>query len=262
MDQQQWKKALDQLPIGPVRIYDSVGSTNQVLADWARAGAPDLSLVSADQQTSGKGRSGREWITRKGQALAFSLLLYPAPQQIDPENLGLLGMAAALAVAETLGEDYGLPACIKWPNDVLLDNEKVCGVLAEAEWNGEDLAFVIIGIGVNVHAPGVPPRERLRFPATSLDAHVEQIDRLSLLKSIISSFLKYRPRIGSQELVNDIEQKLAYLGREIVLKQEGQVLAWGSLRGLTPRGELRLDPREGDEQVFRIGEIQLGLVDR
>ena len=263
MDQQQWIKILDQLPIGPIRIYQSVSSTNQVLEDWARAGAPDLSLVAADEQTEGKGRRGRQWITRRGQALAFSLLLYPSPEQVSPDNLGLLGMAAALSVAETLEQDYKLTARIKWPNDVLLQNKKVCGMLVEAHWKGGDLEFVVIGIGVNVHPSGVPPLEELRFPATSLDEHTKKrVDRLLLMESIIRSFLQHRTRIGSQKLVGDIERNLAYLGQEIFLTQDDKELARGNLQGLTPQGGLRLQSLGGEKLVFKIGEIQLGLVDR
>ncbi len=263
MDQHEWVKILDQLPIGSIRIYQSVSSTNRVLEDWARVGAPDLSLVAADEQTAGMGRRGRQWITRRGQALAFSLLLHPDPEQVNQDNLGWLGMAAALSVAETLEEDYKLSALIKWPNDVLLQNKKVCGVLAEAHWQGEDLEFVVIGIGVNVHRPGVPPRNQLRFPATSLDQHLKQrVERLPLMESIIHRFLQHRTRIGSQNLVEEIERNLAYLGQEIILTQENQELARGNLEGLTPQGGLRLQTPGGEELIFKIGEIQLGLVDR
>ena len=116
------------LPLGGLRYFDSIGSTNDEALAWARAGAPDYSLVVADTQTAGRGRLQRRWVTNPGAALAFSLVLWPAPQ--ERQCLPRFSPLGAVAVRQALAVVFGLPAEIKWPNDVLLGRCKVAGVLA------------------------------------------------------------------------------------------------------------------------------------
>src|SRR5664279_6508775 len=107
------------LPLGGLRYFDSIGSTNDDALAWARAGAPDFSLVVADAQTAGRGRLLRRWITNPGSALAFSLVLRPSTQ--ESECLPRFSPLGAVAVRQALADLFGLPAEIKWPNDVLLE---------------------------------------------------------------------------------------------------------------------------------------------
>src|SRR5512147_2453471 len=162
MNQIELKKALLKLPLGDVRYFDSIGSTNNEALAWAAGGARDMSLVIADEQTAGRGRLDRKWYTPKGTALAFSIVLRPTANE-RPHLPRLVGLAA-LAVAVSLRKQ-GLDARIKWPNDVLIQNHKVCGILIESVWSGEDVDCVVIGIGINILEGSVPPEERLQFPA-------------------------------------------------------------------------------------------------
>src|SRR5512138_3442617 len=125
MNQNQLRKVLSKLPLGDVRYFDSIGSTNNEALAWATSGAKDLSLVIADEQTAGRGRLDRKWFTPKGTALAFSLILRPAAED-QPFLMRIVGLAA-LAVADAL-RTRGLAAQIKWPNDVLLEGRKVAGI--------------------------------------------------------------------------------------------------------------------------------------
>src|SRR5215216_7195670 len=126
MNQTELRKALSKLSLGDVRYFDSIGSTNNEALAWATRGAKDLSLVIADEQTAGRGRLDRKWFTPKGTALAFSLLLRPTAEE-KPFLTRIVGLAA-LAVAESLLK-LELNAQIKWPNDILTNGKKVCGIL-------------------------------------------------------------------------------------------------------------------------------------
>src|SRR5512134_3605246 len=143
MNQNELKKALAKLPLGDVRYFDSIGSTNNEALAWATSGAKDLSLVIADEQTAGRGRLDRKWLTPKGTALAFSLILCPTAG--EKLHLTRIVGLAALAVADAL-RTRGLAAQIKWPNDVLLNDSKVAGILIESVWSGDEPDCVVIGI--------------------------------------------------------------------------------------------------------------------
>src|SRR5215207_2733298 len=166
MDQNELKKILSSLPLGDIRYFDSIGSTNSEALAWATSGAHDLSLVIADEQTAGRGRLDRKWFTPKGTALALSLILRPTAEE-RPHLTRLTGLAA-LAITDAL-RTYGLISQIKWPNDVLLNGRKVAGILVESVWSGEDVDSLVIGIGMNVFKDAVPPADLLLFPATSLE---------------------------------------------------------------------------------------------
>jgi hypothetical protein len=132
-------------------------------------GAPDLSLVVADEQTMGKGRAGRRWYTPAGSALAFSLILSPA--WVEPEMLPRFTGLGALAVKQALESRYGLPAKIKWPNDVLLQRRKLAGVLVEAHWIG-----IVLSLDLGRHKRCIQSIKEIRqrepqliFPATCLE---------------------------------------------------------------------------------------------
>src|SRR5690242_7641436 len=136
MNQNELKRTLSKLPLGDVKYFDSIGSTNNEALAWATGGAPDLSMVIADEQTAGRGRLDRKWFTPKGSALAFTLILHPTTEE-KPHLSRIVGLAA-LAVAQSL-RTRGLNAQIKWPNDVLIEGRKVCGILVESVWSGEDV---------------------------------------------------------------------------------------------------------------------------
>jgi BirA family biotin operon repressor/biotin-[acetyl-CoA-carboxylase] ligase len=170
MDQTSLQALLADLPLGSVRYFATVGSTNDLAGRWVEAGAPDLALVAADEQTAGRGRLNRRWITPPSSALAFSLVL-KNPVEADVLRYTALG---ALAVCDALNAALSpvLPAQIKWPNDVIATRRKLAGVLAEAHWQGESLTAVILGIGINVAPPSVPPDEQLNYPATCVESVV------------------------------------------------------------------------------------------
>jgi BirA family biotin operon repressor/biotin-[acetyl-CoA-carboxylase] ligase len=265
MDQQTVLAGLADLGLEVVRYFDSLGSTNDEAARWAEAGAPDWALVVADEQTAGRGRAGRSWLTPAGTALAFSLVMRPKEEELPA--LSRLTALGALSVTQALRQQYQLPALIKWPNDVLIGGLKVGGVLAEAHWSGSQLATLVIGIGINI-APGsispqmLPPAS-LNFPAGCIETALgAPVDRLELLHAILAQLLGWRKRLSSPAFWQTWEDWLAFRNEWVqVLPGEYQrkegFMQEGLVLGLAPDGGLRLRTRAGELVTVRVGEVRL-----
>lgn len=255
MNQNELKKSLSRLSLGDVKYFESIGSTNDEALAWAANDAPDLSLVLADEQTAGRGRLDRKWFTPKGTALAFSIILSPATEE-RPHLSRIVGLAA-LAVSESL-RVLGLAPQIKWPNDVLLRGRKVCGILVESVWSGEDVECVVIGIGVNVSRGSVPPTEAVQLPATSLEEELgEAPERTEILRSILSALIELRPRLGTDEFMIQWESLLAFQGEMVQVESENAPPVTGQVSGLEPDGSLRLRNEHGEFVTVRFGDVRL-----
>jgi BirA family biotin operon repressor/biotin-[acetyl-CoA-carboxylase] ligase len=256
MDTSPFQKALASFSLPEVRFFDSIGSTNDEALAWATEGAADLSLVIADEQIAGRGRAGRKWATPPGAALAFSLILRPAP--IEAESPSLFTGLGALALVDAL-KKYELAAQIKWPNDVLLNRKKCAGILVESVWTGEALDAVVLGMGVNVLAASVPPANEVLFPATSVEAELGRpVDRAELLRAIIESLLKWRPTIASGELVKAWEEALAFKQERVQVWDGSGSPLEGRIVGLESDGGLRLLAAKRDKIVtVHFGEMHL-----
>ncbi len=235
-------KLLAGLPLDGLRYFDSLGSTNDEALAWAADGARDLSLVIADEQTSGRGRAGRKWSAPPATALTFSLILrpVPAPPEEAEFNPSLFTGLGAAALADAL-KPRGLEPRIKWPNDVLLDGKKVAGILAEAVWTGDALDAAVIGIGVNARAGSNPPDETLRFPATNLEAELGRpVERGELLRDILSALIGWRAKMRGGELIKAWEENLAFRGQEVRVWQGSEQPLAGRVAGLASDGSLLL----------------------
>jgi BirA family biotin operon repressor/biotin-[acetyl-CoA-carboxylase] ligase len=255
MNQRELKKALSKLPLGDVRYFDSIGSTNNEALAWATTHAKDLSLVIADEQTAGRGRLDRKWFTPKGTALAFSLILRPTAEE-KPYLTRTVGLAA-LAVTDAL-RTRGLVAQIKWPNDVLLNGHKVAGILVESVWSGEEVDCTVIGIGVNVLKGAVPPAELLQFPATSLeDALGREVERERVLQDILAGIIALRPHLGTDPFIASWEKSLAFRGESVQAEQGDGSLVTGKLLGLETDGSLRISNEDGKFVTVRFGDVRL-----
>jgi BirA family biotin operon repressor/biotin-[acetyl-CoA-carboxylase] ligase len=278
MNQQTLESRLAGLPLGGLRYYESIGSTNDAAADWAGRGAVDYSLVIADEQTKGRGRAGRKWFTYPGTGLAFSLILRPSPKEVKELNslsTRFTGLGA-LAVSQVLRCHYLLPAQIKWPNDVLVNRRKICGILAEAHWNGDRLSTVILGIGINIATNAIPLEGTLIFPATSLAQEAKHsVDRTALLYKVLAEIIRWRADLLDEKFLQAWETNLAYRDEWVRITVSNQqehvpdLLYTGWIQGLNPDGTLRLQTQSGDEIVLQQGElsqleddIQLRPVDR
>ncbi len=206
-----------------VRWFDVVDSTNRFLLGCAGAGEPEGVVAVADEQSAGRGRLGRTWFAPPGAALLVSVLLRP---QLPVHRMHLVTLAAALALVDAL-PDSG--AQIKWPNDVVVEDRKLAGILAEADSGGA----VVVGMGCNVRDDWFP--EELRDIATAFP-----IDRRELLVSWLRA---YDARLGALDsVVAEAAARSATIGREVRVELPGETFT-GVARALTEEGYLVVDDR-------------------
>lgn len=237
-----------------IRSYDAVGSTNTEAAAWAAEGAPEGSLVLAEFQQAGRGRHGRRWQASPGQNLTFSLVLRPA---LPPERLGLITLAAGVAVAETV-EEVVAPheVAIKWPNDILIDGRKCCGMLLESSLAGPR-ATVVLGIGLNVNQQEFP--RSLAERATSLAlAAGRLVPRAPLLADLLARLEHDYDALGTEAeagLRRAYEARLHGRGERMTLYPTAEASpVRGVLLGVSGSGALRLRTDAG-LQTFYAGEV-------
>ena len=238
------REALTAVPLPAWRFYPEVDSTNDAARRWAAEGAPEGCLVLAERQTRGRGREGRRWWSAPGASLTFTLVARPLP----PEQAVLARFTAwgAVALAEMLREDYGLPAAVKWPNDVLLRGRKVAGVLAEAVWEGARPQAVVVGIGINL-APEALSGANPDFPPTTVAAVLgAPPPRWDFLARLLRRMGHWRYRLASAAFVHAWEDLLAYRGQAV---RVGAVE--GVLLGLDAEGGLRVRLSDGRVHVQR-----------
>jgi len=283
VDRIELERVLKGLALGDIRYFASIESTNSEAARWVDNAAPDMSLVMADEQPAGRGRQGRRWFTPPGAALAFSLILRnPGGRTIldnQPDNapaasgrldaqaqVAAITALGALAVSQALEQHYGLQASIKWPNDVLLEGRKMCGILAEAHWQGEWLDAVVLGIGINVAPASVPDEKDLLFPATSVeDVLGRPVDRLALLYAVLERLVWLRTQMEPQEIISSWDEHLAFRGKPVRVyagtAPDEPVETEGEILGLDKNGCLRLRLPSGAERTICTGELRLRPVD-
>jgi BirA family biotin operon repressor/biotin-[acetyl-CoA-carboxylase] ligase len=237
----------------PLHCFETLGSTNDFAKDLAASNAPHGTLVVADEQTAGRGRGERRWLTTKGSGLALSLILRP-----DGSDRGIIGGAGcltALAICDAL-QEMGIHGEIKWPNDVLIAGRKVAGILVETAWEGMELVWMVVGMGVNVKPDAIPLETEIEVPATSVELELgRKVDRLVFLRAILKGFAERWPHLGSETVTRSIENRLAFRGDEVELIGVDKTLR-GRLQGIRPDGRLRLLTSKGEMDVAA-GEIRL-----
>ncbi len=233
--------------------FDSIGSTNDEAKRLAGLGEPEGTVVTAETQTAGRGRSGRGWVTPKGAAIAMSLILRPQVAALQAAQVALLG---GLAVSEGVRKLVDLPMQIKWPNDVLVRGKKVAGVLAEAAYSGDTLEYIVLGMGVNVN--GGPPSDiKLEYEATSLAAEVgSPLDREAVMNSILAAFEARYSTLGTTTLAEAWEAHLAMRGEQVRVVGLTETIT-GQLESVTRDGALVLRLENGEKRTILAGDVHL-----
>jgi BirA family biotin operon repressor/biotin-[acetyl-CoA-carboxylase] ligase len=266
MNQLDLETRLQSLSLGGIRFFQQIPSTNDEAASWIKTGCPDLALVVADEQTAGRGRGGRKWYTPAGSALAFSLVLRSKDQinqLLEYHNTARLNGLGALAVCQALQKKYRLPAKIKWPNDILVNGKKLAGVLAEAHWIGNQLAAVVLGIGINVATASIPPVEwdtlnPHPFPATCVESVLgASVSRWDLLRAVLEELLIWRTKLSGTEFLGVWGQNLAFLGEWVQIVSPGldTTIKIGQIIALEEDGALQIQEESGELSSLRVGEI-------
>lgn len=240
--------------------YESVDSTNDRIKERARNGAEQGLVISAGHQTAGKGRIGRKWESPTHDSISTSMLL--RPEDISLEAIPTITVVAAMAVRDAVSRLYGLEGQIKWPNDIVIDGKKICGILTEMEMREGKVWYVVVGIGVNVHNKSFP--EDIAFKATSIDLELSKTSdktghRSELTKEIWISFQKYyNIFIETQNMAGlkeEYERYLANRGNRVRIEAQEDSYEATAL-GITDRGELIVSV-EGEERIIRTGEVSV-----
>lgn len=241
--------------ISEVHALKTVDSTNNEAKRWAQQGAPHGSLFVADEQTGGKGRLGRVWKSPAGTGLWFSVLLRP---KAAPEQVTGLTLTAGLSVAKAIQKLTGCKAQIKWPNDVVIGSQKVCGILTEMAAEMESVEYVIPGIGVNVNTESF--LEEIAFKATSLYLSTgKKWSRAELLGAILQEMeclLNWQEQGGVQAILEEYRENCVTIGRK-VSTQRGNIQLSGIAEDVTEGGELVVRQSNGSQLVINSGEVSV-----
>jgi BirA family biotin operon repressor/biotin-[acetyl-CoA-carboxylase] ligase len=224
-----------------VRVVASTGSTN---ADLLARGGPEGQVLVAEEQTAGRGRAGRTWVSQPGQSLTFSVLVRPA--SVPPSARGWLPLLTGVAVAAGVRSAAGVAASLKWPNDVLVDDRKLAGILAEQSPDGD---AVVIGVGLNVAIPqGALPVSPTGLPATSLLVEGADVGREALLVEILGqlergylAFLADLDPVRSG-LLAEYRAACATLGRQVRVELPADRVLAGTAEDIDPAGRLLVRP--------------------
>jgi len=238
-----------------VRYFDTISSTMDAAFQLGVEGAPEGTVVCAESQTKGKGRLGRSWVSPKGKGIYMSILLRP---ELMPTDLTQLTLLSAVAVCEAVTKFWDIPARIKWPNDILVNNKKLAGILTESSAEMDRVRFVVIGIGINVSATvnQLPPR------STSLKNETGQkVSRVELLQEVLRSLEKWYMILGKDgfsPVSSRWKQLSSTLGRHVRVVDpngdvEGEAVDLDEDGGLIIRNENGLKVKRMSGDVVQIG---------
>lgn len=237
-------------------VYDSLDSTNEEAKRLAEQGAPHGTVVTADMQTAGKGRRGRSWVSPPGTNIYFTLIVRP---EFAPEKASMLTLVAAHALTRGIARETGVVPGIKWPNDIVIDGKKVCGILTEMSVEQNAIRHVVIGAGINVREQSFPPE--LADKAVSLDAVCgRRVDREQLLRAVLEVFWEDYEAFCETESLTGIKDSynrlLVNRDREVCVLEPGGEYR-GISRGITDTGELIVELPDGSARKVFAGEVSV-----
>lgn len=239
-----------------VFYYEETDSTNTRAKALGEEGVPHGTLAAADAQSAGKGRRGRGWESAPGKDIYMSILLKP---QISPVQAPMLTLVMALSVVEAVKEETGLDAGIKWPNDLVINKKKICGILTEMSLEEEQISYVVIGVGINVNHDEFPEELAGRATSLKLESGKEWI-RAKLVAQVMEKFeknyeifLKDGSLAGLKERYNGL---LLNKEREVrVLDPKGEYTAFAL--GINEKGELLVERENGRRETVFSGEVSV-----
>ena len=236
---------------GEVQWFQDIGSTNDWVMDQARSGASEGLVAVADHQSEGRGRRDRRWVAPPGSSLLFSVLLRP---NLAQAQLHLSAAAVSLAAAAACKTVSGVEPDLKWPNDLMVANRKLAGVLSESIIGpGDSSSVVVIGMGINVNWPPALPAD-LAHLATALNREAgREVDRAELLVGLLENLDDYIDDWTA--VAHDYKSRCATVGREVRVdlgergKLEGKAIA------VTDDGLLQVEDAEGNTVTIAVGDV-------
>lgn len=239
-----------------VLYFDTIDSTNTKAQELAEKGYPSGTLVVADKQESGKGRRGRSWVSPSGTGIFMTLMIKP---DINPNNASMLTLVAALAVAKAITSVTGEEALIKWPNDIVINSKKVCGILTEMNAQFDYINHIVVGIGINVHNESFPEEISQMASSLMIEAGGKRFHRAQIIAETMSYFEQYYDTfLKTQDLsalVREYDELLVNRNKSVRVLDPKEPFD-GKAMGITPKGELIVDTWESRKLVSS-GEVSV-----
>lgn len=233
-----WKKEID--------------STNEELKRLAVQGAVHGTVFCADRQTKGKGRRGRSWDSPSGENIYLSILLRP---EMDPGQAPMLTLMCAVSAAQALETTTGTVCRIKWPNDLVWQNRKVCGILTEMSTGTEGIRYVIVGIGININRDFFP--EEIASMAGSVQAGQ---GKMAIIEEFLSQFEKnyklFEKEKTCRPFLKEYNQRLVNIGKQVQILSEGEKKIRISY-GIDEGGALIVADEYGKKEKIISGEVSV-----
>ncbi len=234
-----------------VIYYPSLTSTMEVARREAQQGAAEGTVIIADEQTAGRGRRGRVWLSPRG-SIALSIILYPSLS-----HLPSLIMLASLAVVHSIEAVTGLKSQIKWPNDVLVNGRKVCGILIESDVQGNAVNYAIIGIGINANLRLADFPEILPIATSLSDELGRDVSRLSIIRCLLVETERvYLALSAGGSIYEEWRDSLVTLGRRVCVKT-GEAIYEGVAESVARDGSLLLRGPDGSLTRIVAGDVTL-----
>lgn len=239
-----------------VLYFDTIDSTNTKAQELAEKGYQSGTLVVADKQESGKGRRGRSWVSPSGTGIFMTLMIKP---DINPNNASMLTLVAALAVAKAITSVTGEEAMIKWPNDIVINGKKVCGILTEMNAQFDYINHIVVGIGINVHNESFPEEISQMASSLMIEAGGKRFHRAQIIAETMSYFEQYYDTfLETQDLsalVREYDELLVNRNKSVRVLDPKEPFD-GKAMGITPKGELIVDTWESRKLVSS-GEVSV-----
>lgn len=239
-----------------VLYFDTIDSTNIKAQELAEKGYLSGTLVVADKQESGKGRRGRSWVSPSGTGIFMTLMIKP---DINPNNASMLTLVAALAVAKAITSVTGEEAMIKWPNDIVVNGKKVCGILTEMNAQFDYINHIVVGIGINVHNESFPEEISQMASSLMIEAGGKRFHRAQIIAETMSYFEQYYDTfLKTQDLsalVREYDELLVNRNKSVRVLDPKEPFD-GKAMGITPKGELIVDTWESRKLVSS-GEVSV-----
>lgn len=239
-----------------VLYFDTIDSTNTKAQELAEKGYPSGTLVVADKQESGKGRRGRSWVSPSGTGIFMTLMIKP---DINPNNASMLTLVAALAVAKAITSVTGEEAMIKWPNDIVVNGKKVCGILTEMNAQFDYINNIVVGVGINVHNESFPEEISQMASSLMIEAGGKRFHRAQIIAETMLYFEQYYDTfLKTQDLsalVREYDELLVNRNKSVRVLDPKEPFD-GKAMGITPKGELIVNTWESRKLVSS-GEVSV-----
>jgi BirA family transcriptional regulator, biotin operon repressor / biotin---[acetyl-CoA-carboxylase] ligase len=233
--------------------HETIPSTNDSAYAIAEGGAAEGALVIAESQTRGKGRMGREWVSPKGGGIYMSLVLRP---DAETDEIPAITLIASSAIARALKKICRIDVGVKWPNDVLVDGKKLCGILTEIKAQTDRVEFLVLGIGLNVNTPA----DKLPPEGTSLKELLgREVNRLDLAKRILAEFedvYSVFSRKGFRALRKECKKLSSVLGKRVKIEEHRRLIT-GLAVDIDEKGALIIEDSKGTHQRVFSGDVVL-----